>query len=86
MTSHSRRLSEAVATEVRAEMGRQRKTQVDLARLLKVHQATAARRLDGSKSLDVIELATVAAWLGTTASNLLSCAERSSSSPARISA
>lgn len=54
----------AVAAEVRAEMGRQRKTQADLAKALGFTAATAARRLDGGTPFDVIELAVVANWLG----------------------
>lgn len=54
----------AIATEVRAEMGRQRKSQADLARALGITAATAARRLDCTAPFDTKELATVAAWLG----------------------
>lgn len=67
--------SEAVASEVRAEMGRQRKTQADLAGVLGIYPQTAARRLDGSVPFDVIELATVARWLGLKTSELVSRAE-----------
>jgi len=75
MTKHAP-TTEAVASEVRAEMGRQRKTQADLAAVLKIYPATAARRLDGSVPFDVVELATVARWLGVTASELMARAER----------
>lgn len=68
--------TEAVASEVRAEMGRQRKTQADLAAVLKIYPATAARRLDGSVPFDVVQLATVARWLGVTASEIMARAER----------
>lgn len=56
--------SEAIATEVRAEMGRQRKTQADLARALGITPATAARRLDTTAPFDTVELGNVALWLG----------------------
>lgn len=56
--------AEAVAAEVRAEMGRQRKAQADLARALDITIPTAARRLRGEVPFDVIELAVVADWLG----------------------
>lgn len=56
--------AEAIATEVRAEMGRQRKTQADLARALGITPVTAARRLDTSAPFDTYELGKVAIWLG----------------------
>lgn len=75
MTKHAA-ATEAVAAEVRAEMGRQRKTQADLAAVLKIYPSTAGRRLDGSVPFDVVELATVARWLGVKASELMVRAER----------
>jgi len=56
--------AEAIATEVRAEMGRQRKTQADLATALNITAATAARRLECRPPFDTIELYRVAVWLG----------------------
>lgn len=56
--------AEAVASEVRAEMGRQRKQQAELAATLEVTTATAGTRLSGAVPFDVIELAKVAHWLG----------------------
>lgn len=56
--------AEDVATEVRAEMGRQRKTKKELAEVLNITPATAATRLSGSVPLDTRELFAVAAWLG----------------------
>jgi len=75
MTKHAP-TTEAVASEVRAEMGRQRKTQADLAGVLGIYTATAGRRLDGSVPFDVVELATVARWLGVKASEIMARAER----------
>lgn len=54
----------AVAVEIRAEMGRQKKSQADLARALDITPATAARRLSGEAPLDLAELMQVALWLG----------------------
>lgn len=45
-------------------MARQRYTQSDLAAVLTVTPATAARRLSGAVPFDVYELAMVADWLG----------------------
>lgn len=63
--------AQAVAAEVRAEMGRQRKTQAELAKTLDITAATAARRLDGSVPFDVLELLTVARWLSVTPERLM---------------
>jgi transcriptional regulator with XRE-family HTH domain len=56
--------AETIAAEVRAEMGRQRKTQADLSRALGITAATAARRLDTTAPFDTVELSKVAIWLG----------------------
>lgn len=56
--------TEAVASEVRAALGRYRKTQADLAEVLGVTSATAGRRLSGEQPFDVLELAAICAWLG----------------------
>jgi transcriptional regulator with XRE-family HTH domain len=56
--------AENVATEVRAEMGRQRKTQAELAQALGITAATAGRRLSGEVPFDLIEIAQAAVWLG----------------------
>lgn len=63
--------AEALAAEVRAEMGRQRKTSTDLAAVLGVTKATARTRLSGSQPLDVLELAQIADWLGVSPESLL---------------
>jgi transcriptional regulator with XRE-family HTH domain len=63
--------TEAVAAEVRAELGRQRRSQADLAQALGFTAATAARRLDGTVPFDVMELAVVSAWLGVPLSQLM---------------
>jgi len=55
--------AEAVAAEVRAEMGRQNKSRADLAAALGMTVQTAATRLSGVQPFDMIELATVAEWL-----------------------
>jgi len=57
-------------------MGRRRKSRADLAQTLGVHPATAARRLDGEVPFDIVELCTVADWLGLTVTELIARAER----------
>lgn len=56
--------AEYVAGEVRAEMGKQRKTQAELAEVLQMTAPTASRRLGGEIAFDVFELVLVAEWLG----------------------
>lgn len=63
--------SEAVAAEVRAEMGRQRKTQAELASVLGITTATAARRLSGAVPFDVVELMQLSEWLDIDAAGLM---------------
>lgn len=60
--------AEAIASEVRAEMGRQSKTKADLARALGISQHTAAKRLNASSPFDAIELFRVGEWLGVPSS------------------
>ncbi len=55
--------SERVATEVRAEMGRQRKSGSWLARALNQSQSAVQRRLQGEHPFDLDELSAVAAAL-----------------------
>lgn len=62
MTNHP--AAEAVASEVRAEMGRQRKTQAELADALGVTPHTVGRRLSGEVPFDVIEVVQIGLWLG----------------------
>lgn len=66
--------AEAIGSEVRAELARQRKTQAELASTLGITSATAARRLSGASPFDVSELATVANWLGIPLSRLAGAA------------
>lgn len=63
--------NEAVAAEVRAELGRHRKSASDLARALKISPQSIGRRLNGDQPFDVIELASIAAWLGIDVQRLM---------------
>lgn len=67
-TTPEARFAEAIASEVRAEMGRQSKTKADLARALDISQHTAAKRLKGHPPFDATELFRVAQWLGVPSS------------------
>lgn len=65
-----------VAAEVRAEMARQRMSQVKLAELLGVAQQTISRRLVGEVPFDVTELAQIAALLKVPATQFLGAVGR----------
>lgn len=56
--------AEAVAAEVRAELGRQRKSGSDLAKVLGISPQSIGRRLSGEIAFDVAELSRIATWLG----------------------
>lgn len=53
-----------VASAVRAEMARQRKTQAELAKALGITPGTAGRRLNSNPPFTVTEIARIADWLG----------------------
>jgi transcriptional regulator with XRE-family HTH domain len=57
-------LADAVSSEVRAEMGRQRVTGAQLARELAVSQSYVSRRLTGVKEFEMAELERIAVLLG----------------------
>ena len=60
-----------IAAEVRAEMGRQFKSQTDLAELLGVDQGSASLRLRGTRSFRSEELVAIADWLGVPVAQFL---------------
>lgn len=53
-----------IASEVRAELARQHKTQRDLADVLGLDQSSTWLRLRGQRSFKAEELAALASWLG----------------------
>lgn len=68
--------AQRVAGALRAEMARQRKTGLDLARLLNCSQSSASRRMVGEKSLDLDELGLVAEWLDVPLTTLLGATDK----------
>jgi transcriptional regulator with XRE-family HTH domain len=67
MTNHAdfaARWADGVATEIRAEMARQRKTQADLAEALGISPSTARNRLEGKPAFTIKDLGRIAVWLG----------------------
>lgn len=67
----SKPLAQSVAEEIRAELGRQRKTGTDLARGMNVSQAWVSRRLTGELPFDLVELEQVAGILQVPVGHLL---------------
>jgi transcriptional regulator with XRE-family HTH domain len=65
-----------VAAEVRAEMARQRMSQVKLAELLGVAQQTISRRIVGEVPFDVTELVQIADLLKVSVTQFLGTVER----------
>jgi transcriptional regulator with XRE-family HTH domain len=67
-------LKSVVAGEVRAEMGRQRKTGADLAQVLGVSKQAASRRLKEETEIGLDELEAIAGWLDVPFAQLLGMA------------
>ena len=65
------------ASEVRAEMARQRKNARGLADAINVTEATAGKRLSGKVAFNAIEMYLTAAWLGLPLSELVARASHS---------
>lgn len=57
-------LPQKVASEVRAEMGRQQKTLAQMAEAIDLDVQAARRRYRGEKPLTLDEVEILAAWLG----------------------
>ncbi len=64
-------LAEAVSAEVRAEMGRQRKSRREVADAMGVSHMYLSRRLNGRTSFDLTDLDRVAAALNVPVDQLL---------------
>lgn len=54
----------AIATEIRAELARQKKTQAQLAEALGLNPITVSRRLSGAVPFGTVEIFKSARWLG----------------------
>lgn len=68
-------LTDRVATEVRAEMGRQRASQRRVAEILRISQPQVSQRLRGVVAFNTEELGLLAAAWGVPASRFLLDAE-----------
>jgi plasmid maintenance system antidote protein VapI len=63
--------TEALASEVRAEMARRRLGPNDLAAAIHVHRVTASAICNGRAPIDIERLESIASWLGISAADLL---------------
>lgn len=63
--------TERVASTIRAEMARRKRTHAELAAALGLTRSSMHRRLNGEQPLNVDELHTVAAFLDVSVSTLL---------------
>lgn len=68
--------SDRVAAEVRAEMARQRRTGVDLAKHLGVSEGTVRNKLSGGTTFDLLEFERTSEWLGLDPADLVTRVER----------
>lgn len=59
-----------IAATVRAELARQRKSQISLQQRLKISRTSMHRRMTGEYPFDARELAIIADFLGTTVGEL----------------
>jgi transcriptional regulator with XRE-family HTH domain len=78
--SNPPKLSQMVATNVRAEMAAQKRTAAALAELLGVGYEAARSRVSGDVDISLNELERIADWLGVTVASLM--AARSLAVPA----
>ena len=60
-----------VSDEVRAWLGRKRRTQSDLARHMGIAKSAVSVRLNGSREFSISELVEIAAWLDISLADLL---------------
>ena len=60
-----------VSNEVRAWLGRRRRTQSDLARHMGIAKSAVSVRLNGSREFSISELVEIAAWLDISLADLL---------------
>lgn len=70
------RWASTTADEIRGLMAKQRKSQIDLARVLGIAPAGVSRRLQGKVPLDINELGAIAEWLGVPITQLFGPATR----------
>jgi hypothetical protein len=71
-TANRGNLSAQVAAEVRAELGRQRKTATELGAQLGLSVQSASRRLSGTGDFSLDEVELICGWLGLDVVDLMS--------------
>ncbi|PPJ31869.1 hypothetical protein C5E45_32790 [Nocardia nova] len=75
MTESPASYASLVASEIRAEMGRQRKTTAELAAVLRCSPGTANNRLADAYPFNLDELYAVCQWLGKPLADITGAAE-----------
>ena len=63
--------AQRIATEIRVIMAARKLKQTELAKFLKVHQSTAARRINGETDLTINEIEAIAKWLDVPVTRLI---------------
>jgi transcriptional regulator with XRE-family HTH domain len=63
--------AERVASNIRAEMARRKRTHAELASVLNLTRSSMHRRMTGEQPLDIDELHKIAAFLGVPVTTLL---------------
>jgi len=70
---------QAMASQVRAELARQQRSQADVAGVLAISQSSVSRRLSGTQPFSAPELARLATWLGVPVAEFYRTPERAAS-------
>lgn len=71
----TKNMHDALVSEIRAEMGRQRKTQTELSNIIHLSQRATSYRLNGERTISWDEAFQAAQWLGISLTELVRRAE-----------
>lgn len=71
----TKNMHDALISEIRAEMGRQRKTQTELSNIIHISQRATSYRLNGKRTMGWDEAFQAAQWLGISLTELVRRAE-----------
>lgn len=71
----TKNMHDALVSEIRAEMGRQRKTQTELSNVIQLSQRATSYRLNGMRTISWDEAFQAAQWLGVSLTELVRRAE-----------
>lgn len=82
----TKNMHDLLASEIRAEMGRQRKTQTELSNIIHISQRATSYRLNGERTFGWEEAFQAAQWLGVSLTELVRRAETSRDEELAVSA